>query len=82
MKFLRLRHIVEVIFVGLLFLPAWRVAQHGLSHVRVVRLSYTSGTVAIKRPQSTEWVKATVNTPVQEGFALSTSSNSCLALTR
>jgi hypothetical protein len=51
-------------------------AQKGLSHVRVVRLSYVSGTVAVKRPASTEWAKALVNTPVQEGFEISTSAHS------
>jgi hypothetical protein len=51
-------------------------AQKGLSHVRVVRLSYVSGTVGVKRPASTEWAKALVNTPIQEGFELSTSANS------
>jgi Family of unknown function (DUF6600)/FecR protein len=48
----------------------------GLSHVRVVRLSYVSGTVAVKKPGSTEWAKAIVNTPLQEGFSLETSQNS------
>jgi hypothetical protein len=51
-------------------------AQKGLSHVRVVRLSYVSGTVAVRRPASTEWATAQVNTPIQEGFELSTSANS------
>jgi len=44
--------------------------------VRVVRLSYVSGTVGVKRPGATEWSKALVNTPVQEGFELSTSADS------
>ena len=47
-----------------------------LSHVRVVRLSYVSGTVAIERPGSTEWAKAVVNTPIEEGFALQTAAHS------
>jgi hypothetical protein len=51
-------------------------AQKGLSHVRVVRLAYVSGTVGVKRPASTEWAKALVNTPIQEGFELSTAANS------
>jgi hypothetical protein len=51
-------------------------AQQGLSHVRVVRLSYISGAVAVKRPATTEWAKAQMNTPIQEGFELSTSANS------
>ncbi|MBZ5542986.1 MAG: FecR domain-containing protein [Acidobacteriia bacterium] len=61
---------------GLLLLPASILAQENLSHVRVVRVSFVSGTVAVQRPGSTEWAKATVNTPVQEGFALSTSQDS------
>jgi hypothetical protein len=46
------------------------------SHARVVRLSYVSGTVMVKRPGSTEEEKAMVNTPIQEGFELSTSDGS------
>ncbi|HEV2233820.1 MAG TPA: DUF6600 domain-containing protein [Terriglobia bacterium] len=68
--------IIKVMVAGVIFVPVSLMAQQGLSHVRVVRLSYVSGTVAIKRPASTEWAKAMVNTPLQEGFALSTSSNS------
>ena len=61
---------------GILILPTILLAQKGLSHVRVVRLSYVSGTVAVKRPASTEWAKAIPNTPIQEGFAVSTSGDS------
>jgi hypothetical protein len=61
-------------------LPSWVVAQQvgeqRLSHARVVRLSYVSGTVAVKRPKAAEWAKAMVNTPIQEGYSVSTSSNS------
>ena len=64
------------VVVGILILPTILFAQKGLSHVRVVRLSYVSGTVGVKRPASTEWAKAQVNTPIQEGFELSTSANS------
>ena len=76
MQSLRSPFIVWSSVAGFLVLPALLFAEHGLSHVRVVRVSYVSGTIAIKRPESTEWAKAMVNTPVQEGFALSTSSNS------
>ncbi len=62
--------------IGMLVLPAVLCAQKSLSHVRVVRLSYVSGTVGLKRPASTEWAKAQVNTPIQEGFELLTSANS------
>ena len=76
MKPLQLSRMVWRVVTGVLFLPVSLVAQNSLSHVRVVRLSYVSGTVGIQRSQSTEWTKATVNTPIQEGFALSTSANS------
>ena len=46
------------------------------SHARVVRLSYLSGTVMLKRPGATEEGKALLNTPIQEGFELSTGSAS------
>jgi hypothetical protein len=42
----------------------------------MVRLSYLTGTVAVKRPGASEWAKALVNTPIQEGFEVSTSANS------
>jgi hypothetical protein len=50
--------------------------QRVASHVRVVRLSYVSGTVGVKRPASTEWAKAQTNTPLQEGFEISTAAHS------
>jgi ferric-dicitrate binding protein FerR (iron transport regulator) len=46
------------------------------SHARVVRLSYVSGTVTINRPGSSEAEEAMANTPIQQGFELSTSSGS------
>jgi hypothetical protein len=46
------------------------------SHARVVRLSYVSGTVMLKRPGSTEEETALLNTPIQEGFELSTAATS------
>jgi hypothetical protein len=42
----------------------------------VVRLSYVSGSVAVKQPGATEWAEGMVNTPVQEGFEVSTSADS------
>ena len=51
-------------------------AEVAKSHARVVRLSYVSGTVMVKRPGSAEEEKAMVNTPIQEGFELSTSRRS------
>ncbi len=76
MAFRRLRYITFVMVAGMFGLPAALATQQGLSHVRVVRLSYVQGTVAVKRPGATEWAKALVNTPIQEGFELSTSANS------
>jgi len=65
-----------IVAVAMLLLPAWVCAQQGLSHVRVVRLSYVSGTVGVKRLGSTEATKAMVNTPIQEGFEVETAENS------
>jgi ferric-dicitrate binding protein FerR (iron transport regulator) len=64
------------VVAGLFFLPTLAFSQQALSHVRAVQLSYVSGTVALKRPGSAEWAKAPVTTPVQEGFELSTSTDS------
>ena len=47
-----------------------------LSHVRIVRLSFVSGDVAVKRPDESEWMAASVNTPIEEGFSLATSAGS------
>jgi hypothetical protein len=66
----------QLIFTALLFLPVSLLAQEGLSHVRVVRLSYVSGMVAVQRGGSSDWAKAMVNTPIEEGFTISTSTGS------
>ena len=71
-----LRQGFPLIVAGMMVLPTIQSAQTGLSHVRVVRLSYVSGTVGLKRPGSTDWAKAQVNTPIQEGFEVSTSAGS------
>jgi hypothetical protein len=71
-----LRQGICLIIGGYLILSTGIFAQEGLSHVRVVRLSYVTGTVGVKRPASTEWAKAQVNTPLQEGFELSTAAQS------
>jgi hypothetical protein len=76
MKNKALRHGFSLLVLGLLTLPIISFAQKSASHVRVVRLSYISGTVGVKRPKSTEWAKAIVNTPIQEGFEISTAANS------
>jgi len=76
---MRLRSSGNVILVcvaSLFLLGITLFAQQPVSHVRVVRLSYVSGTVAVRRPDATEWAKALVNTPIQEGFEISTSTDS------
>lgn len=76
MKSRSFRVSLYLILAGLFALPAGGADQQGVSHVRVVRLSYIQGTVAVKRPGATEYAKALVNTPIQEGFEVSTSANS------
>ena len=56
--------------------PLAAAAAGAKSHARVVRLSYVSGTVMVKRPASAEEEPAMVNVPIQEGFELSTSGGS------
>ncbi len=46
-----------------------------LLHVRIVRLSFVQGDVAIRHPGETDWSDGTVNTPIEEGFSLATSGN-------
>ena len=50
--------------------------EQPFSHARVVRLSFTEGTVTTQRPDLPDWSTAPVNTPIQEGFKLSTAENS------
>jgi uncharacterized membrane protein YgcG len=42
----------------------------------VVRLSFVEGQVAIQRPDVGDWAEAPVNTPLEEGFSLSTGESS------
>ncbi len=76
MSSISLRRTFPLFILGILTLPTFMMANDGLSHVRVVRLSYVSGTVALKRPGSTERAKAMMNTPLQEGFEISTFADS------
>lgn len=46
------------------------------SHVRIVRLSFTEGTVTVQRPDVGEWAEAPTNTPITEGLKLQTNDNS------
>lgn len=58
---------------GLAAVASW--AQEGYSHVRIVRLSFTEGVVTVQRPDVAEWAMAPTNTPIQEGFKLSTAES-------
>ncbi|HEV2348782.1 MAG TPA: DUF6600 domain-containing protein [Terriglobia bacterium] len=51
-------------------------SQNGYSHVRIVRLSFVEGTVTVKKPDLADWSTAPINTPIEEGFKLSTSEQS------
>lgn len=63
--------------VGALVLCAGgRARAQSYSRARIVRLSFVEGTVAIARPDLRQWAVAYVNTPIQEGFQLSTAENS------
>jgi hypothetical protein len=48
--------------------------EKGYSHIRIVRLSFVDGTVLVKRPNATEWAKASANTPIEQGFTVATSN--------
>ncbi len=60
-----------VAFLGLQFAAMGQ--EKGLSHVRIVRLSFVNGPVLVKRPNSTQWARALVNTPIEQGFKVETS---------
>ena len=45
------------------------------SHARIVRLSFLEGAVTVQRPDVEEWAGALVNTPIQEGFRVSTAED-------
>jgi hypothetical protein len=53
--------------------PAW---AQSYSHARIVRLSFVEGDVTVQRPDVQAWAEAPVNTPLEEGFKLSTGENS------
>lgn len=46
------------------------------SHARIVRLSFVEGNVTLQRPDVSQWAEAPANTPLQEGFKLSTGDSS------
>jgi FecR protein len=55
--------------------PSASTNSVSLSHVRIVRLSFVQGDVAVRRPSESDWSAGTVNTPIQEGFAVATPAN-------
>ncbi len=74
MRYDRIRRVLVVVVAGLLFLPAALFSQQpNPSQTRSVRLSSLSGTVTVKRPGATDGVAAQLNTPIGEGFEVSTS---------
>ena len=54
-------------------IPVWAQIN---SHARIVRLSFVEGNVTVQRPDVQAWADAPVNTPLQQGFRLSTGENS------
>ncbi|MGO8791987.1 MAG: DUF6600 domain-containing protein [Terriglobia bacterium] len=61
-------------FIGLLTVnPLW---PQSYSQARIVRLSFVEGNVTVQRPDIPAWAEAPVNTPLQQGFKLSTGENS------
>jgi len=72
-----LRLLLQGIAVGLVTLFAGVLSWgQEYSHVRIVRLSFTEGTVTVQRADVEEWATAPNNTPIQEGFKLSTADSS------
>ncbi len=59
------------VFLGIV--AAWGQTY---SHARVVRLSFVEGNVTVQRPDIEDWAEAPTNTPIQEGFKLSTAESS------
>jgi len=80
----KFRFTIMILALGLAIVPAAvyssaqdvSPAQAGYSHVRIVRLSFAEGTVSLQRPDLPDWAAAPANTPIQEGFKLSTAENS------
>src|SRR5208283_4764470 len=73
----RIRFSLGILTAGFIALlsgtPVW---SQSYSHARVVRLSFVEGDVTVRRPDVQAWAEAPVNTPLQEGFKLSTGENS------
>src|SRR5208282_3439935 len=73
----RMRFSIGILIAGFIALltvtPVWAQSH---SHARIVRLSFVEGSVTVQRPDVQAWAEAPVNTPLQEGFQLSTGENS------
>jgi len=73
----RMRFSMGILVAGFIALltvtPVW---AQSYSHARIVRLSFVEGHVTVQRPDVEVWAEAPVNTPLQEGFKLSTGENS------
>jgi hypothetical protein len=67
---------VLILFLVLIGVPFPAAADQEYSRARIVRLSFVEGTVTVLGPGSADWANAPVNTPIQEGFQLSTDKNS------
>jgi hypothetical protein len=62
--------------VVIALLPATPVGAQNNARARIVRLSFVEGDVTVQRPDVQTWAEAPVNTPLQEGFKLSTGESS------
>lgn len=74
MKRHRWLRLLLISVAGPIFIPTAFLAQQASSPVRSVRLCFVSGTVTVERPGSAAGVPAQVDTPIEEGFAVSTSA--------
>jgi len=75
LRYGHLRRVLVVLVAGLLFLPAVLFSQQqNPSQGRSVRLSSVTGKVTVKPPGVALWAPAQVNTPIEEGFEVSTSA--------
>jgi hypothetical protein len=73
----RIRSSLEILTAGFFaLLTVIPVRAQSYSHARIVRLSFVEGNVTVQRPDVPAWAEAPVNTPLQEGFKLSTGENS------
>ena len=64
--------VLIAIFSACALLAVAPPARSDVSHVRVVRLSYTAGDVQLRSDSASAWQKAVVNTPLREGMQLAT----------